>query len=346
MKKFFLTIIALVGSVACYAQLSDGVSATLQAGKTTTVFYGYDAFKDAVAAAPADAVSTIILSPGAFNNPGVISKSLKIYGAGFLPDVVNNISETRVVGDFYISSTEDFTPVVRMEGVYIVAQLILNGKQTISNTEIVKCSFANYYNRTETHNTIIRQSYIRDRLKGEGYKATDFFISNCYFVMIDEGFAAGSNLVADHCVITDGYYRMGVCLYSNNIINPSHGYRIQAGSTCYNNVCGNEKLDVGGSNVCEGNYDKSQWTDFKTLFADGQDNLDFFVTETTTPRTWVLADPTTYVGTDGSPCGVTGGDFPWNPIPATPRILSTSVDAKTTPGTLKVSVKAEARPLE
>lgn len=52
MKKLFLSIIALATSTVGYAQLSDGVSATLQAGETTTMFYGYDAFKDAIAAAP------------------------------------------------------------------------------------------------------------------------------------------------------------------------------------------------------------------------------------------------------------------------------------------------------
>lgn len=50
MKKLFLSIIALATSTVGYAQLSDGVSATLQAGETTTMFYGYDAFKDAIAA--------------------------------------------------------------------------------------------------------------------------------------------------------------------------------------------------------------------------------------------------------------------------------------------------------
>ena len=64
------------------------------------------------------------------------------------------------------------------------------------------------------------------------------------------------------------------------------------------------------------------------------------------PRNWVLADPTAYVDAEGTPCGVTGGEFPWNPIPATPRIISTSVDAKSEAGKLKVTIKAEARPIE
>lgn len=346
MKKFFLFAVALVGTMLAHAQISDGVSATLQAGETTTVFYGYDAFKDAITAAPTDIVGTITLSPGAFNNPGNISKSVKIYGAGFQPDTEKKISETRVVGDLNVVSTDDVTPTVRVEGIYMVGHLVFSGKQTISNAEFVKCSFGRFYNRIETANTIVRQSYIRERVCGEGHKATGLLVANCYIAgHVDTGFAAGSSIAIDHCIIADGYYGLGVAQYTNNIINPSHGYRIAAGATCYNNVSGDERLDVGGNTTCANNYSKSQWTDYKTLFADGQDNLNYTDTDGK-PRTWVLAAPTTFVGTDGTPCGVTGGDYIWNPIPATPRIISTSVDAKSEAGKLKVTIKAEARPIE
>ena len=59
-----------------------------------------------------------------------------------------------------------------------------------------------------------------------------------------------------------------------------------------------------------------------------------------------LSAPTTFKGLDGEPCGVTGGMYKWNPIPSTPRILSTSVDAKSENGKLNVIIKAEARPIE
>lgn len=343
MKKFFLSLVALVGTIAASAQISDGVSATLQNGETTSVFYGYDSFKDAVAAAPEEG-SIITLSPGAFSNPGALTKSMKIYGAGFEKDATNNISETRVNGDLTITSTDEFSPVVRIEGIYYTGHAVINGTQLVANTEIIKCSFGNFYNRAETNNIIIRQCYIREWVRGESNKTTAFVVANCWLGGA-ERFAAGSQVSVDHCIIVDGWYSQGPYFYTNNIINPAHYYRFSAGATCYNNVCSNNKLDVGGNNVCEGNYDLSLWTDCKTLFADGQDNWDY-ATEDGTPRTWVLADPETYVGTDGTPCGVTGGNFPWNPIPSTPRIISTSVDSKSEPGKLKVSIKAEARPLE
>lgn len=341
MKKFFLTIIALVGAVAGYAQISDGVTATLQAGETTTVFYGYDAFKDAVAAAPIDGVSTITLSPGGFGNPGDLSKNLKVYGAGFQDDTENNVSKTNVSGDLYIKSTNDITPVVRLEGINVSNNIIMSGTQTISGTEIVKCGFSNFYNRVETENTIIRQSYCRGAVRGENNKSTHFLAVNCYIGAWINQFGAGSDVGIDHCILTQNSWdSFGPYFYSNNVFNTGAFYTT-AGSTFFNNVGPVAKFS-GSDVTSSGNYNQ---TNYAAVFADGQNDLNYNDADGK-PRTWKLADGTTYVGTDGSPCGVTGGDYPWNPIPATPRIIQTSVDAKSEAGKLKVTVKAEARPIE
>lgn len=347
MKKFFLFAVALVGTMLAHAQLSDGVSATLQTGETTTVFYGYNAFKDAITAASEKTVNTITLSPGAFGNPGNISKSVKIYGAGFQEDKENGISATTIAGDLNIVSTDDCNPVVRMEGVYVNGNLILSGNQTIKGAEFVKCSWEGYYNRVETDNTIIRQSYIRASINGEGKKATGFLVSNCYLVRIC-AFAAGSGVSVTHCILTAGEYNPhGPYYYYGNIIDPHTHYCVtDAGATCYYNVSNDVRLSNAGNNAMLGNYNQeTTWKSFKKLFADEQDNLNYLDADGN-PRTWVLAAPTVYVDAEGSPCGVTGGDFPWNPIPATPRITSTSVDAKSEAGKLKVTIKAEARPIE
>lgn len=346
MKKLLLSMIALVSSVACHAQLSDGVTATLQAGETTTVFYGYDAFKDAVAVAPDDAVSIITLSPGTFSSPGNVSKSVEVYGAGFFADTEKGISATTIAGDFNIKSTETFSPVVRLEGIYVNGNLNLSGSQTIAGCEFVKCSWNRFNNSVETDNTIIRQSYIRENINGNDKLAKGLVVSNSYFNVIN-GFAAGSSVSVSHCILVAGdWNNHGPYYYVGNIINPATYYAsILAGATCYYNVSSDTKMSNGGNNTVLGNYDKSVWIDYKTLFADGQDNLNFLDADGK-PRTWVLAEPTKYVDADGATCGVTGGDFPWNPIPATPRIIKTSVDAKSEAGKLKVTVKAEARPIE
>ena len=347
MKKNLLSMIALVCTMSAHAQLSDGVSATLQTGENTTIFYGFDAFKDAITAAPSNAVSVITLSPGTFNNPGEITKKVKIYGAGFQEDIENNVSETRVNGELTIKSNDEATPTVRVEGVYFVAGVTISGTQKISDTEIVKCSFNSITLSVESNNTIIRQSYNRGFINGNRVKASGFITANSYVAGRIYNFGSGSDVAIVNCVMTysDSYYNAryhGPYFYKNNIIGQRDNGSIDGGATCQYNVGCLSAMSCGGNNIVYGNYDTQDWA---SLFADGQNNLNY-TTDDGVPRTWVLAEPTKYVGSDGTPCGVTGGDFPWNPIPATPRIISTSVDAKSEAGKLKVTIKAEARPIE
>ena len=350
MKKIIFTLAALACAMVGRAQISDGVTATLINGETTQVFYGFDAFKVALDSA-AQTGCSIVLSPGTFSNPGNITKSVKVYGAGFQPDEANGLSETRVIGDIKIYITSADAPLpndVRLEGIYSTGSIYLTGyrnhSETISGTEIVKCRFSNFYNQSASANTIIRQSYFTERINGEYYMTTDMIIANCIF-SYPVGFANGSSVLVEHCIMFESYYSYGPYLYMGNIIHPQNGYAFAAGATCYYNVGSQVKFANGVNNVCVGNYDQAEWGSFAQLFADGQDNLDYADADGN-PRTWVLAEPTKYVDAEGSPCGVTGGNYPWNPTPTLPRILSTSVDSKTTPGKLKVTLKAEARPLE
>ena len=55
------------------------------------------------------------------------------------------------------------------------------------------------------------------------------------------------------------------------------------------------------------------WVDRAAIFADAENGN---YTET---RTFVLQDPTTYVGTDGTPIGPSGGAG-WNKVPSRPSL--------------------------
>ncbi len=351
MKKLLLLLFALAGAVSANAQLSDGVSATLIDGDTTKVFYGYDSFRNAYAAAKQTGC-TIVLSPGSFSTQEYINKSIKVYGAGFQPDKTSGVSETRIMGHMKIQDKDGYTPEdVHIEGVYVVGNIYLMGSNTINDTEIVKCRMDNFLQQAPSYNTIIRQSYITNGIGGEGRVGDSFVVSNCYFRII-HNFAAGSQLLVANSVLTHDDCIHSVALYENCIFSSNYyggGYRsgsIGAGSTCYNNVGWQGCIECNQNNVYAGNYYEGVWGGkWNAFFADGQDNLNYTDTDGN-PRTWELAEPEKYVGTDGTPCGLTGGDFPWNPIPTLPRIVSTSVDAKSVPGKLKVNIKAEARPLE
>lgn len=351
MKKLLLLLFALAGAVSASAQLSDGVSATLIDGDTTKVFYGYDSFRNAYAAAKQTGC-TIVLSPGAFSTQEYINKSVKVYGAGFQPDKESGVGDTRIMGHVRIQSTDDFTPEdVHLEGLYVTNNIYVTGPKVISGLEIVKCRMENFYQQAPTSGTIIRQSYIKGSIGGENKVGDSFVVSNCYLQVINN-FAAGSQLMVANSVLTHGDCIHSAALYKNCIFSSNYyggGFRsgsIGAGSTCYNNVGWQGCIECNQNNVYADNYYEGVWGGkWNAFFADGQDNLNYTDTDGN-PRTWELAEPEKYVGTDGTPCGLTGGDFPWNPIPTQPRIVSTSVDAKSVPGKLKVNIKAEARPLE
>jgi len=76
MKKFILSIMALCSAAIVSAQQTETISATLQTGDNTQVFYSITALVDALNAA--DNGSIITLSSGTFNVPSNIEKQVKI----------------------------------------------------------------------------------------------------------------------------------------------------------------------------------------------------------------------------------------------------------------------------
>ena len=92
--------------------------------------------------------------------------------------------------------------------------------------------------------------------------------------------------------------------------------------------------------------DYSKWADYlASIFADGQGNLSYTLDDTQIPRRWEIANPDVFIGDDGTAVGPAGGDYPWDKIPSTPRIISSKIANKTVGGKLHVTVKAEARPV-
>ncbi|MBP5323529.1 MAG: hypothetical protein J6Y84_07020 [Bacteroidaceae bacterium] len=350
MKKILFSLVALACALTSYAQLSDVVSATLVKGETSQVFYGINSFKEALTAADQTG-NTIVLSAGIFSNPGEFTKSVKVYGVGFLPDTENNIYETSVQGGVTVRSTDDFVPVVRFEGMYINGDLNLQGTQTIKGTEVVKCAFGGLGFGIEAENTIIRQCYMRGGSSAGKRLIKNLLFMNSYLGGRVYDFSDTSTILLDHCILTysDSYYYgryHGPYVYTNCIIGQRDNGNITSGATLYNCVGYQSAMSTGNTNVTVGNYDIGLWQSWGDLFADGQNNLDFYLSGTTTPRTWELKEPTVYVGTDGKACGVVDGEHPWNATPSVPVIVSASVDAKSVPGKLKVNIKAEARPIE
>ena len=346
MKRLFLVAVGLTGILAVKAQvMSEAISATLQKGDTTTVYYGTDALKTAMDNA-ADG-SIITLSSGSFAPPSNITSSVRIYGAGCEEDTITGVTRTYLSGGLVMNGVngvhvDNFS----MEGVYVNGDFTINNADDdqIENVKLVKCRLGHVYFRENSAGIIMRQCDIEGNISGNSTVASALMVQNCYVSGEINGFNTSSSVVIDHCVLraADGNYSdyyHGPYVYKNSIINRFLG----TGAVAVNCIGSQSFITNRNNNNAVGcYYDFKSWG---ALFADGQDNLDYLLKSNSAPRSWVLTDPDTYKGDDGTPVGVTGGDYPWDMIPSTPRITSSSIASKTVDGKLHVVIKAEAKPV-
>ena len=80
MKKVFFSLVMIFAATGG-VKAQEVPIVTLQKGETTQLFYGADAYKEAMAAA--ENGNTIILGPSTFNATD-ITKAVSIYGNGYV----------------------------------------------------------------------------------------------------------------------------------------------------------------------------------------------------------------------------------------------------------------------
>lgn len=355
MKELLLSLVALLGAIAVNAQVvSETISATLQNGETTTVYYGTDALKTALNnAADGDIIT---LSSGTFSTPGNITKSVKIYGAGYENDPVTGVARTFLDGGINMNGVEGVhVDNFYMEGLYVNGAVYIadaGSDELIEGVKLVKCRTTNIDIRENSDATIIRQCLVEGNIGGSNTVASGFMVQNCYVTGEISGFATESAIVVDHCILPaagltgrwgDVRQYHGPYYYKNTILNRY----LTTGAVAVNCVGYADRLSNDGRNIITNCYtDIPNWEDLMgVIFTDGQKNLNYMLTDNSAPRTWEVADPETYKGDDGTAVGLAGGTYAWDKIPSTPRIISSSIDSKTVDGKLHVSIKAEAKPV-
>lgn len=344
MKKTILLLLALIGWGVVQAQTTDQITATLQNGDNTTIFYGIDALKSAVAAAP-ETGGVITLSSGIFNNPGALTKSLRIYGVGFEQDTVANIAPTSWKGELEIrSSAEGQAPHnLHIEGCKIESN-ISTPNEELKGLKVVKCAFGHFDQRGPLTNAIIRQCYISGAYQANQKTCNNITIQNTILYTLG-GIPTDNTLVVNHCILLVGavydahWNSLPPIVYYNSYLSrlpASGGHAINCVlreaqeneqvtySDCWFGVTPDAAYGVSSSN---GRWDNG--------------------TITYQPQyTWQLNDPQQqYIATDGTPVGVHGGQYPWEKTPCVPRIVESQVARQANADNLlHVSLKAEARP--
>ncbi len=309
MKKVFLFAVVLLCTGAVMAQ-NEAQTVILQNGDNVQVFNGIDAFKNAYNAATDG--NTITLSEGTFNSPVNINKNVNIYGVGFEDIEAEGIRHSQINGDMNFYTGDDATSLqnIRIEGVYITGNLQI--WQT-TNMVVAKCSFGSFYvGGNNLQAVTIRQSWIRGHVYGSAVvMGLDF--QNCYIQGKNNYSNADAMLLFNHCIIRTGAdYANNKAIYTNCVFGDYYHANINTGSTVKHCIC---QFGQNAENINEGNWYNVNLND---VFTDGYPDY-------SASKTFTLADPTTYVGTDGTEVGINGGDFPWNKIPNTPVIKNLKV---------------------
>ena len=152
-------------------------------------------------------------------------------------------------------------------------------------------------------------------VNGGNYLIKGLTVKNSYVSRINGGFIANdeNHVLFDHCLLVASEWRQthGAATYTNCIIaNDYSNDGIASGAYSQKNIYAR-----GG--IHEGVLSENDWfgVRFSTLFGDGVNDASY-----TAERTFTLADPDTYKGTDGTPVGVTGGDYPWYKVPSIPYV--------------------------
>ena len=346
MKKILFAVLSAVMPLLAMAQTTDAQMATLQHGDKTTVFYGEKAFVNAYNAA-ADSADIITLSSGKFNVPNRISKSISVYGAGFENDTITGAIATVLNSTLYLqngdSVNEDGVTIkgskkidgCHFEGLDTDFYFYNNDNIPISNITIAKCKseyINNNDNKLPFENIKISQCRIL-KLSGTNNLWTNLLISNCHVnhISIEN---TSNTLHIDHSILIDinnRDYRLKNATITNSIIYCS----LDKSCTSKNNIF------VGNISIGTDNVGGTNWTGIGNAGIWAEEGNDGTYSE---DKTFELKYPNKYIGTDGTQVGLHGGEYPWNKIPSTPRLMESNIDLKTSAeGILKVSIKVEAQ---
>lgn len=361
MKKLFFSMV-LVFMALMNVNAQDVQLATLQKTDGLQVFYGADAFKEAMEAA--DHGDVITLTAGSFNAT-TITKAVSIYGAGYEMDAKMKTTETdqeiittdnelpkyptRLVGDFNIvldSIGDQPAEGLYIEGIYSNNSIFVGSK--LVSASFVKCRFQNFAiwkdTRTmmESKDCLLFQCRVAEWLEPGLSQAMT--ISNCVVNNL------GRNNDSSAVLVQNSFIRLVVNAF-RGIIKNSVIKSVMSSDQDYHYETGSERsLHPNCSSIynlfgCKPSLDEvitkdGNWIDLDysaTLF--GHDGSIWY----SDTYMYELTDEakTTYLGTDGKEIGLYGGANPFSPILTIPRVVKKDIAAQTADGKLKVNIKVE-----
>lgn len=345
-KVFFSMVLAFMALMTVNAQEVQLV--TLQKVDSTQVFYGADAFKEAITAA--DHGDVITLTAGSFN-AATIEKAVTIYGSGYEMGATETEQRysTRLVGDFLISiDSIDNQPAkgLYMEGIYSNNTIMIY--RHLEDASFVKCRFntIDFWRFDSYMITSKNVQFLQCRFAQwlEPGDSQNMSVNNCIIAWLGRN-KATSTIIVNNSVISStirtfrGVLKNSIIGYVNNdasdrlhSTNGSNQAPIHPNSSIYNCV-----FEWSGAlNDVTTKIESVAGIETTTLFGEhGTGYKDEEMYELTDEA------KTTYLGTDGKEIGIYGGANPFSPILTIPRVVKKDIAAQTADGKLKVNIKVE-----
>ena len=341
-QKIVMLVIALCVVTNVWAQ--DTPMVTLQNDTETKVFYGSDSFKEAMKVANHGDIIT--LSSGIFNAP-VITKVVSIYGAGAKISNDNvQTGLTQINGNMYIRMDSiSGAPATGfyMEGLFFNSNEVWVEKP-LKSASLVKCRFNNInfnkndsvYTKVESEMVHFYQCRIAKWLEPgscNGMTVYNSVINNI-----------GANKTLSTINIKNSVvYNVSWKLYNARFENCYIYHAIK--TEWHSNTNNNQDLNSSCSalNVVYGTYILEYVTSQSNCWYVGSSSV--FKSGSTTSysdaATYELTSTAkaNYIGTDGKPIGLYGGDYPYNTKPSMPYVVEKNIATKSENGKLKVSIK-------
>ncbi|WP_455644180.1 hypothetical protein [Parabacteroides sp.] len=330
MKQILLSILMLVCVMGIKAQ--DLMVATLQSGEATHVFYGANAFVEAVG--KANSGDLITLSAGTFNVPK-IEKALKIQGAGYMDDPENGLYRTTLNYELYINLPEGSSDDFLLEGIYSDKELQVTSFTPVKNFLLKRCRFKHVsFTNSITDGCQLEHCRISDNLY-IGDKSINFSVVNSVINVLQSN-NENSSIVFQNTFINDVSYN-AIATFENCILS-SHYTEGNSYVNLHKNCIIKYCLGLKGNMFANVLTLSNCWYSDKTIIwgtDKGYSDTDLYeLTE---------AAKSQYTGSDGKEIGIHGGYKPFLSTPSHPQITKRDIATKTSGGKLKVDITVEAQ---
>lgn len=292
---------------------------------------------------------TIILPGGTFNSFS-IDKGITILGDGYRPDSTMANGQTIINGAVTIYGNADN---LHLEGIYFNSSIFVYTNHKVDSLMITRCEVMSTLSfsgsRTSAcHSPVISECILHANVDlSNTYNA--LFTNNIISAAVTGIFDAS---IRNNVFLGDGQYQgypyyINTCIYTgsssliaNNIFNGTTGRAI-LDNTNYCLIQNNVMVTALGTysnNTTVNNYDNQIQS---SLFVNniGGTAYDYL-------SDYNLQTPSSFVGDDGSECGIYGGSFPFKDggLPFHPHYIEQTIDQFTNPsGLINVNIKVSTQ---